>query len=159
MIETEVKIKLSESEFNFFNNKFAPLDFFVQKNYCFIFESGFFRIREEKGKTLLTFKGEDFGSKLNQREEIEKQICLEYDECISLFSGISKIQGEYVKMRANVNFLGCVLSLDKFDSKDIFLELEGDEEKVRNCLIELGIDVNRNERRSYCELFVKNESD
>jgi predicted adenylyl cyclase CyaB len=157
MIETEVKIKIKEEELERITHVLGKpkLKFVEQKNIIYRIPGGFLRIRYEEGRKIITFKGKrQEGRMFNSREEIEFDAD---SEEIKEIAGLLERLGFtepliYNKKRANVDFLGCVVSIDLLN-EDIFLEIEGREEKnILKILKLFDMEKKVRERRSYLEI-------
>lgn len=119
----------------------------------------FLRIRFEKGKTYLTYKGKRQDKKYNVREE--REIHFEgnrFNEFKNYFSFFG--QGfSYEKQRASFGLNDCVVCIDKLPNGDNYLEVEGNSENILKCLNKFGLNDKEIEKRNYQEiLFLKNEN-
>lgn len=152
-IETEAKIKLEKSEFTRLINILGKPKFFLQKNIVYRIPGGMVRIREENGKRIVTYKGKRKKSKFKSRKEVEFKTDSNAEIMKSFLEsfGFSK-PFVYTKKRANVDFFGCVVSLDILNRKDFFIEVEGGEKDIEKCLKKLGLEKKKIEKRSYQDI-------
>jgi adenylate cyclase class IV len=151
MIETEVKIKLSKEEFQNIFEKFKGAKFVNQQNIIYEIPRGFVRIRRtEKGKTL-TLKKEFYGE-FNSRKEIEFQTTSDLEILKEFLNELGlKESLDYSKRRADMLKNSCVVSLDIL-GENYYIEIEGNPEKIKQNLIELGLENHQLETKSYFEL-------
>lgn len=152
MIETEAKIRIEKGKLKKVLYILGEPRFFLQKNIVYKFFNGFIRIRFEKGRNIITFKGKRREGKLNSRREVEFTFGWK-----GILKKLVKLGNPvvYNKKRANFSFCGCVVSIDYFREDNIFIEIEGNEKDIFECIDRLGLEKEKIEQRSYFELFEK----
>ena len=156
-IETEAKIKLNREEFDKLIKILGKPAFFPQKNTIYKLKEGMFRIREENGKRIITYKGELKKGKFKSLEEVEFKTDSDVDKLKRFFSVLGHKETMFIeKQRANYNYVGCVVSLDILNGNNYFIEIEGKIENIEKCLKKLGLQDKKFEKRSYMEIFQHN---
>lgn len=152
-MEIEVKINLNETEVKRLISILGEPQFFEQENIIYKTRSGFLRIRSEKDKIILTLKGKNEKSEFNKREEIEFQPNSDKKSLIKFCSilGLNKTLS-YKKQRADYHFKNCTISIDLLPDNKKFLEIEGSELNIKNCLSILKLEDKELEHRSYLEI-------
>ena len=157
MIETEVKLKTNKKEIERIGERLGKPAFFNQKNLFFKInggnEGGFLRIRDEKGRRVVTTKGKRLDGVFNSREENELSTNLDFEQLACFFEdwGFKKIL-MYEKQRAEFELNECVLAVDILPNSETYLEIEGSEENIHKNMKLLGLDYCKIERRSYLEI-------
>ena len=152
-IETETKLKISKKEFNCLKKILGKPKFFLQKNVIYRFKEGMFRIREENGKRIVTYKGKRKKSKFKSRKEIEFETDSNTNTLKSfLESFVFSKPFVYSKKRANFKHGECTVSLDILNIRDYFIEVEGREKDIERCLKELGLEKKKIEKRAYQDI-------
>jgi len=155
MKETEVKIRVKENKLEGIASFFGNPEYFNQTNLIYQNRAGFLRLRQEKGNTVITYKGERIKDKFGSREEIE--ISLEGEE---QFKVLRKIFGKigmnetlyYDKNRAQFNFGQCRIFLD-CTQKGYFVEIEAKNSKnIEKAMTFFGLEEKDIEKRSYQEI-------
>lgn len=146
MIETEVKIRLDEKKYTEIFGLLKMPKKFLQENLIFENEDYFFRIRLELGKNLFTIKSKKRNG--NSRQEIESELSED------IFDEVKKLDNvfHYKKERINCGFFECAVSLDVLENGMKFVEIEGDESAIKECLRVFGLDGFEIETRSYLEV-------
>jgi predicted adenylyl cyclase CyaB len=154
MIETEVKIKLNKEEKNRLEDRIGKRSrFFNQKNLLYQIENGYLRLREEKGKRIITYKGLGLDSQFNSREEIEFLTPFPFRYLKIFFERIGfKEDFYYEKKRAEFDLNNCTLALDILPNNQTYLEIEGEKKDILRNLEFLGLDIKNSEKRSYLEI-------
>jgi len=156
MIETEVKIKVDDSKLEEMTSFLGNPEFFDQTNIFYQVGNGFLRLRREKGKAIITYKGERIEDKFGSREEIE--LSLEGEEQIDVLRKMFGKMGMnetlyYHKKRAQFDFGLCKIFLDR-TSKGCFVEIEANYDKnIEKAMAFFGLEEKDIEKRSYFEMF------
>lgn len=152
-IETEAKIKISRDSFGKIWEVLNQPKFIAQKNDFFRNPLGeLIRSRFEDGVFILNRKTDvntptDFKSK----KEEETFLCSKESEEILLFLGFEKFFS-YEKERANFDWNGCIVSLDKLEQDQYYIEIEGEEDKIKEIICQLSLEEKPLERKSYLEI-------
>ena len=121
-IETEAKIKLNKEEFDKLTKILGEPKFFSQKNVIYKLNKGMFRIREENGKRIITYKGEPKEGKFKSLEEVEFETESEVEKLKRFFSVLGHKEIMFIeKQRANFNFWECVVSLYLLNGRNYFI--------------------------------------
>lgn len=158
MIETESKIRVNEKEFGKIIKILGKPEFFVQKNVIYELKNGFLRLRYEKAKIVITFKGKRKRRELNSRREIE--LCFRkynWDKIKKFFEYLGfEHPFIYHKKRANFSLNRCVVSIDLLPNKQSYIEVEGKKKDILKNLRVLGLSEQNIEKKSYLEI-LKNE--
>lgn len=162
-IEKEVKIRLNTGTFYPIicdrKNKGLPLKFYKQKNIIFQNNKGFFRIRYENNKVILTYKGKNTGEKINCREERESILegaGYTFFEQLREFSKDNSFY--YEKNRANIYLTNCIISLDELSHDKKYIEIEGEEKEIMKNLKILGLQNYPLEKRNYLEILMEDKN-
>ncbi len=156
-IETEAKIKINEEEFNNLIRILGKPKFFSQKNVIYKLKEGMFRIREENGNRIITYKGELKKTKFKSLEEVEFETDSDVEKLKHFFGLLGHMPTLiFEKKRANFNFLNCIVSLDILHGDNYFIEVEGKTENIEECLKKLGLQNKEFEKRSYMEILQNN---
>lgn len=152
-IEKEAKIKLTKEQFYDLlsslpkNKANKQLNLFLMNRY-----NEMIRLRIENLKYTLTIKkpiASENLLKYNYENEIEVDDSiskvLEFLEFREVFS--------YKKDRTNISMNNCIVSFDKFDSNDFYVEIEGDDKNIWIVIKKLGLENLEIEKKSYLEIF------
>jgi len=154
-IETEVKIEIDQPKK--FEEIYRALENPIwsrQRNYIFLSQSGFLRIRYECSKAFLTVKGKELGGKFNNKQEAECEIPSEF---FMEFSKILRAQKQliyYEKSRASVKFMNCQICLDRFFGKE-YIEIEGSEQDIAKVMQKFRLQKFTIEKRSYGQIYAE----
>ncbi len=152
MIETEAKIKIEKEDLERIISLVGPVEFNLQKNRYYYFSDGLLRIRNENGKSVLTYKGRPKKSKYNAREEVECMI-KDVENLEKIFDLLGfKDNFYYEKNRASFQLNNCIVCIDKLSNNDIYVEIEGNDEDISKNIDYLGFNDKKNESRSYPEI-------
>ena len=152
MIETEVKIKLTEEEFRIFTNLLGRPNFFNQENIIYNIPEGFVRIRKENGQKIITLK-KPYEGEFNSRKEIEFQAASNTPILKDFFKELGlKEDLAYKKRRANILKNKCTISLDVIGKNNYYIEIEGDTENIKTTIKELNLQDHKLETRAYSEI-------
>jgi len=155
MIETEVKIKINNSKLEEMTYFLGNPEFFDQTNIFYQVGNGFLRLRREKGRTIITYKGEKIEDKFGSREEIELSLGGEeqIDVLRKIFGKIGMNETLYYhKTRAQFDFGRCKIFLDR-TTKGNFIEIEAKYERdIEKAMRFFGLEEKDIEKRSYLEM-------
>jgi len=150
-MENEIKIKLSNSEFQRIIKLLGKPIFFKQKNILYKLKSSFIRVRYEKDKIIITFKGpRKKSNKINSRKEIE--FSADSDKIIKILKelGYQKTL-TYIKYRADYKFKNSIISIDKIGNQK-YIEIEGPTKTINEAKKFLGLDKYKIETKSYLDI-------
>ena len=154
-IENEVKIEMNNPrKVKHIYDLLARPKWELQTNYLFSFDGKFLRLRHESGKAYLTAKGNDLGDLFNKRSEAECEIPVDFFNQFVKIADSSSDLLFYKKSRASGNYLGCKVCLDKFLGRN-YCEIEGDNEKIKQIISELGLEACHIEKLSYLEMLIE----
>ena len=160
MIETEVKIKVNDSKLEEITSFLGNPEYFNQTNLIYQNGTGFLRLRQEKGKTVITYKGERIKDKFGSREEIELSLEGEkqFDVLRKMFGKIGMNETLYYdKNRAKFNFRRCKVFLD-CTQKGYFVEIEAVyPQDIEKAMRFFGLEDKDIEKRSYLEILKNGE--
>lgn len=158
MIETEAKIKLSKKEVKRVLGILGKPSFFSQENMIYKIKKGAcLRIRFEKNKTIVTYKGKIRKSKFKSRRELEFSLPGSHkDRILRLLGIINSKYFFYRKYRANFTLNHCTISIDKLPNKQIYIEIEGNIKNINKNLKTLKLQSKSLEKRSYMDILKKN---
>lgn len=152
-IEKEAKIKLTKEQFYDLLSSLPKSKANKQLNIFFMnCHNEMIRLRIENLKNILTIKkpiASENLFKYNYENEIEVDDSiskvLEFLEFREVFS--------YKKDRINIFMNNCIVSFDKFDSNDFYVEIEGDDDNIWIVIKKLGLEDLEIEKKSYLEIF------
>ena len=153
MDEIEAKILLNEDDVKQIVSVLGEPHFFSQKNTFYVQGSQFVRVREERGKTILTVKGARKHGKFNRRSEQEIVSQLPKKHITGLLELLSFQETlSYEKYRAEYLSYGCTVALDILPDGRYYLEVEGKTRKIEMALRYLNLGHHPIEKMSYAEL-------
>jgi predicted adenylyl cyclase CyaB len=157
MIEIEVKIKIERTDLERIARMGCIPQISLQKNCIYALGEGFLRVRKENGKTYLTHKGVRQEGEYNSRAE--KEVCLNEDKFEELKDCLEFLGKGfcYKKERANFELNNCIVSLDFLSNKEMYVEIEGNEEGITKNLEILGLSNHKIETRNYQEILQSKE--
>ena len=152
-IEKEAKIKLTREQFYDLLSSLPKNKAKKQLNIFLINRHNeMIRLRIENLKNILTIKkpiASENLLKYNYETEIEVDDSiskiLEFLEFKEVFS--------YTKDRTNILMNNCIVSFDKFDSNEFYVEIEGDDANIWIVIKKLGLEDFEIEKKSYLEIF------
>lgn len=152
-IEKEAKIKLTREQFYDLLSSLPKNKAKKQLNIFLINRHNeMIRLRIENLKNILTIKkpiASENLLKYNYETEIEVDDSiskiLEFLEFKEVFS--------YTKDRTNILMNNCIVSFDKFDSNEFYVEIEGDDANIWIVIKKLGLEKLEFDNRSYLEIF------
>jgi len=154
-IETEVKVRVDDTKLEEMTSFLGNPEYFNQINLFYQNGGGFLRLRQEKGKTVITYKGERRDDKFGSREEIE--LLLEGEEQVEVLRKIFEKMGMnetlyYEKNRAQFDFGRCKIFLD-LTPKGSFVEIEAKYPRdIEKAMRFFGLEDKNIEKRSYLEI-------
>ena len=90
MIETEMKIRVNEGEFNGLYQTLGMPEFLLQRNWCFFIPEGYVRVRDEGTKKYITLK-----KKIETQEPTEELI----DEFEKIVSELNFLRSKPVSVK------------------------------------------------------------
>tara|TARA_Y100000310_G_scaffold325742_1_gene389720 strand:+ start:15605 stop:16102 length:498 start_codon:yes stop_codon:yes gene_type:complete len=153
MIETEAKIPIEKQDLERLIEKLGTPEFFNQENIIYDFGESALRIRAEKGRTIITYKGPLEKSKFKSREEIEFSVNANPGKVARFFSMLDLQETlVYKKQRANYKLNGCTISLDILENNSHYIEIEGSETDIEKTIQALGLTDKPIEKRSYPDI-------
>ncbi|MBP7708491.1 class IV adenylate cyclase [Candidatus Pacearchaeota archaeon] len=154
VIENEVKIRLDEAEFVKVIDLLGKSQFHTQTNSFFKVKKGFLRLREENNKLFLTFKGKKIESEFKACEETELELSKESKSTIlRLLENLGlKFLFQYTKQRASYYFSDCVVCLDILENGKKYIEIEGNNESIKEKINSLNLNLKNIEEKSYFKM-------
>ncbi len=161
IVENEVKVRLSEKNFQRVSSLLGPAKYYSQKNKFYSLPNGFLRLRTENENSFLTFKGKSLEAKFKACEEIEFKFPEDSEKKLTTFIerlGLKFIL-EYTKTRASYIFPDCVICLDILSNGNKYLEIEGEDQVIQEKMSFFGLSSFDIEKKSYFTMFCGGKND
>lgn len=152
-IETEAKIKLSQNSFKKTIKNLGKPKFIKQRNDFFMDSSGkIVRLRYENDAVILNRKI-DINLPSDFKSKKEEEISPSGNDLgeILVFLGFRKFFS-YTKERANFDRNKCIISLDKLSGNQYYIEIEGEEDNIKEVISKSSLKEKHLEKRSYLEI-------
>ena len=110
------------------------------------------RLRKFNGKNILTFKAGISKDKFKKAEETETEIN-DFQKMKNILRSLGfKVSWIYEKKRTNFVLGGTKISIDRLPF-GTFLEIEGDEEEIREAAEKLGLEIGKGITKTYRRIY------
>jgi|TARA_B100002003_G_scaffold248004_1_gene280708 predicted adenylyl cyclase CyaB len=153
-LETEVKIKISDEKLEEITSLMGSPDYFEQTNVIYAMPVGFLRLRKEKNKTIITYKGAPLDDRFHSRQEYESDLGLEQFPVLKDILGNIGLEEtlSFTKKRAEFSLGHCKLFIDHIEG-GIYFEIEAKYERdIPKAMSFFGLKEEDIEKRSYFQI-------
>jgi len=152
-IETEAKIRVSKELFYKIHKELGKSEFIAQENKFFINSQGeIIRLRFENNKIILN-KKTNINTKTKFKSMNEKETIISESNIKEILSFLEfRELFSYNKQRADFRIDDCIVSLDKLENNNFFIEIEGKEKDISLIIFKLNLQDQILEDKSYLEI-------